>query len=211
MPSKAVTQDNKLIYAGWYKSRFQILDKYPFIACPDCDGKMHPVQAPNKRLHFRHNASIDGCPGARLAQHIESPEHIAAKQFVFERLYTFIQNNKELSQYHSVDIEHALPHCGERGRKADVALLYKGIPWGVIECQFSRIDYSLLKQRIQDYAQLGIDSYWLLGGHANIEENRKLILKYTNHLCFVDVREEYVEQAGFEADLFGVREVLTTG
>jgi competence CoiA-like predicted nuclease len=194
VPQKAITAEGKSVLAFLYKDKFHINDKFlGNLFCPDCKGSVFARAGINKsiRLHFAHTNRSTKCLSP-FECHPETPEHETGKLYIYE---TFSERIKTLddSENHSVDIEYPLPLCGNNGRKADVALLYKGFAHAVVECQLSPITQMCLTERILDYREQGIDSLWLLGGDANTHENRQAILKYTSIMGFIDIEQKYVK------------------
>jgi competence CoiA-like predicted nuclease len=196
MPQKAVTGNGKKVYAWDFKNKFQALDWYreEGLFCPDCNGEMFPRGGgkTSVRLHFAHKSTR--C-SSRVAAHYEGDDHTAAKIWVYEMVKKSIESSS--AQHVEVDVEFTLPNCGKYGRRADVILLYKGKPYCAIECQFSPLTQEELTQRIFDYNEQGIESYWLLGKKAKTPENIQTVLKYTQVIGYLDAVESQVDGNNF--------------
>lgn len=190
MPLKAITSSGEKVYAWKFDNKFQAHDWYreKGLFCPECKGEMFPRGGHGTavRLHFAHKSVK--C-SSQLEHHYEGDDHIAAKEWVFNELDKVIKDLPN-SQDLEVDIEIPLPQCGKKGRKADVGIFYKGVLYCVIECQISEINQEQLTQRIHDYTQQGIESYWLLGKKARTEENIRAITKYTEVVAFLETKQQ---------------------
>lgn len=205
MPVKAKTETGQWLYSFKFKNKFEFKDKNEKAFCQFCNSEMYMAQG-QKTLFFKHYPSKErNCEGQGYDHHYETPEHLESKQLLY---YEALEVIKELpdSENHSVQLEYPIKNCGSHGRIADIALLYKDEPWAVIECQLSGIKFETLKQRIMDYAELGIESFWHLGENANTEENRKLILKYTDYLGFINTSTSYTKNGSLFRSIYGVED-----
>lgn len=140
----------------------------------------------SRRLHFAHTRTCT----TTLEHHPESDEHEEAKHRVCDEIEALIEQKKCGDSY-SVQTELKLPHCGARGRVADVGVLILGEPFIVIECQLSPISLNEFIQRTNDYKELGLRTWWFLGEKANSPEIRQSLFKYTNFYGFIEVTSSY--------------------
>lgn len=200
MPSKAITGDGRTVFAK-YHNKFQLRDwfKEYGLFCPHCKEPMFPRGGSDKlvSLHFAHKS---GRCSTSMEHHPEGDDHTAAKEWVYELLTESIKKSPE-EQHLEVDMEIGLPQCGSRGRIADVGIRYKGDVYCVFECQLSPISQENLTQRIQDYNEQAIESYWLLGKHSNTRENIQAILKYTRIIANLEVEYRNIDGSDFIDDI----------
>lgn len=131
------------------------------LVCPFCDQSLI-IHA--GRLVIRHFAHRAACTST-LNRQPESPEHLAAKKFMFEKLRSIFAEYTKCE----VRLEVAMP---EINRIADIAIIF---PMGwqeVHEIQLSSITIEELEARTNDYLRAGCDVLWWLGKNADTPANR---------------------------------------
>jgi Competence protein len=121
-----------------------------------------------------------------MGYHPESLEHFAGKLALAEYL------KAELSEQSDVEviIEYPIPEAGEHGRIADVAAVFPSGWVLVYECQLAAITPELLEQRTKDYASVGADVLWFLGGKANSIPNITWCEEYFGNCLFIKLEKD---------------------
>lgn len=147
------------------------------IICPHCNAPMIICQGDVRIKHFRHKVSCI----SDYEHKPESIEHLMAKEYLANKLRMIMP---EVSGA-KVEIEYPFP---EIKRIADVAIIF---PMGWIEIheiQLSSITVAKLKERTDDYFDVGADVKWWLGGNAfKSKENRNWVQKNFEELLILDV------------------------
>lgn len=179
MPYKAITSEKKIIYSFDY-NKFQLIDWHRSkggLFCPHCATEMFPRSGDNRKLHFAHKSRTALC-GSTMKHHPESKEHDYLKYVLFDITRKHIASSPAKDDLY-VELEVALRRCGKNGRIADIGLFYKNEIFGVIEIQLAAISQESLTERIEDYNEQRIESYWFFGKSADKPENYQCALKYT--------------------------------
>ncbi|MBD2054811.1 glutathione peroxidase [Oculatella sp. FACHB-28] len=164
----AIKQTGERVRADTYKTAHEIRLKYPLgsLLCPLCKGGVFARGRKGFVLHFVHQHTCT----SSIVRHPESPEHEEGKMQIAKFLEKQIL--KDGQGLATIEIEYLLPNCGEHGRIADVAVVYKNNNLLIAECQLSRITPDELEQRTRDYHSIGADVLWFLGKDADTSDNR---------------------------------------
>jgi len=167
------------------------LQQFDQLQCPVSGELVFPVRSYTRvdrtgvtSAHFRHRRTVSTIPWpADLAPDpeygkgdfliAESPAHLEAKRFVAAQLEAEVVNVDGAT----VLVEHRVEIAPGRARIADVALLVRGHLREVHECQLSLIDEQLITARTNDYASLGIATYWWLAGNAADSADVRRVLR----------------------------------
>ena len=167
------------------------LQQFDQLRCPISDELVFPVRAYARSdrdsitsAHFRHRRRVTEIPWpSDLEPDIEygrdgfliqeSPLHLEAKRFVASHL------EKEVGNLAGVEIrlEHRIAVGDGRWRIADVALLVHGQVREVHETQCALIDEQTIQNRNDDYASLGIATYWWVAGNAADDADIRRVLR----------------------------------
>lgn len=164
----AIDKDKNRVKAISYKSSHEIRLQYPLgaLKCQFCEQTLFPRERKGFVLHFVHQHPCT----SMAAKHPESPEHEEGKLQLVKMFHEQFKTDPTTPV--TVEVEHYLPHCGQYGRVADVALVYKNGNLLIAECQLFRTTPDELEQRTRDYQAIEADVLWFLGKEADTPENR---------------------------------------
>lgn len=133
---RALTQNNESVYA--WEGRKGV----PYY-CPHCESSLIFKEGLVKIKHFAHKTKTS-CPYSEN----ESKEHLLMK----ERIYKMIKAQHPVL---SIELEkNLIPN-----RRADIVL--RGKRTVVVECQVSPLTLREIKERTEDYNQLGYHVLWI--------------------------------------------------
>lgn len=167
------------------------LQQFDQLRCPISDELVFPVRAYARSdrdsitsAHFRHRRRVTEIPWpSDLEPDIEygrdgfliqeSPLHLEGKRFVASYLEEGVANlaGAQVLVEHRIEIEPG------RFRIADVALLSRGRVLEVHECQAARLPLETIAARNDDYASLGIATYWWVAGNAADDADIRRVLR----------------------------------
>ena len=187
MPLTALhTPSGKRLLATDFQDSSQIRKEFKRgeLVCPFWKTELYGRGGISKysALHFVHATECS----TKMGYHPESVEHFAGKLALAEYL------KAELSEQSDVEviIEYPIPEAGEHGRIADVAAVFPSGWVLVYECQLAAITPELLEQRTKDYASVGADVLWFLGGKANSIPNITWCEEYFGNCFFIKLEKD---------------------
>jgi hypothetical protein len=167
------------------------LQQFDQLKCPLSGEPVFPVRAYARSdrdsitsAHFRHRRRVTeiqwpsdlepdieyGRDGFLIQ---ESPLHLEGKRYVASHLEEEVANlaGAQVLVEHRIEIEPG------RFRIADVALLSRGRVLEVHECQASLLPLDTISARTDDYASLGIATYWWLTNGAGDDADIRRLLR----------------------------------
>jgi competence CoiA-like predicted nuclease len=140
------------------------------VFCPACNASLIIKDGAIKRSHFAHKTEDISCPYS-IYERGESDQHRTAKMWLAENAGTILPDYCSATSH----MEYYLPSSGNRkNRIADILFEFKAGWRTAHEIQLSPQDVTVLNERTDDYASMGIDVIWWFGGKALEQKHNEI-------------------------------------
>jgi len=143
--------------------------------CPYCNQPMTIRRAHRRSEHYVHAHFVHLGECAYEYHLPESIEHLTAKMYLSRRLSRVYGEDADVSIEYPIEMSWR-----DKGRIADVAVIYPTGYTEAHEIQLSPIKVAEFGERVNDYDKAGIQSFWYFGD-ANFRDRN--LLDYALHQC----------------------------